>query len=284
MRKILMAFVAIASSSCIFLWDDWGEARFATVRESQPASGEKSIRVSVRLNIGTLEVEPGPADQAYELDLEYNELAFEPQLSYEVQDQIGRLHFELSGEGRSVAKVVKTRLNLRLNPEIPLDLQAATGVGESQIDLSGMTVKSLRLENGVGETELFLLKPNRSTCEHITLRSGVGSLKVTGLGNLRFEHLDFQGGVGGSTLDFSGSWDQAGSAEIDVGIGGIEILLPRNIGAEVEFSKSFLSNISLSGFQQRGRHLYVSDNIEQADKILRLKIRAGIGGVDIRWI
>ncbi|MDA2926878.1 toast rack family protein [Acidobacteria bacterium AH-259-G07] len=285
MRKSLVVSALMLFSSCVLWWDGWdGEEHLVTYQQSEPVQDEELIEAEVELNVGTLQIEAGEPSHVYELDLEYNERAFEPRVQYEREGRVGRFRFELSGEGKWTRRVGKTRLNLRLNPQIPLRLKGRTGVGESEIDLSGMKVERLRLESGVGETKLSMLDPNQTTCESLVIRCGVGALEVTGLGNFAFKDFQFQGGVGGSTLDFSGDWDHVGQVEIEMGVGGVEILLPRHIGAEVRFSKSFLSGLSLSGFEKKSKDTYVSDNMDRVDKVLHLRIRAGIGGVEIRWL
>ena len=115
------------------------------------------------------------------------------------------------------------------------------------------------------------------------MTSGVGAMELIGIGNLSFREFEFQGGVGGSKLDFSGDWSELGDVEIEVGVGGVEILVPRNIGVEVRVSKGFFSEFSMPGFDKQG-DTYYSDNIEQVEKVVKFRISAGIGGVQIKWI
>ena len=219
----------------------------------------------------------------YEVDLYYNEAAFEPRIKLSRQREVARFDFELSGEGKWTRKIGKTRASFRFSPEKILRLEARTGVGESQIDLSGMKIEALDVEAGVGETRLSMLTPNEISCDLVSIENGVGALHATGLGNLGFRRLFFRGGVGAAVLDLSGSWKQEAEVEIDVGVGGVEIRLPRNLGAEVKMSKSFLSGIDLSGFRKEG-NTYFSDNMDRVDKVIRIRIRAGVGGVEIDWI
>lgn len=277
-------FCTLLVPSCFVVEGEWGEeVSYQNFRRSEPLTGEAHLEADVELKVGRVQVGPAAPDEAFALNLDYNELAFTPQLDFSRSDETARLHFEMKGEGRSLGRHGNTRLDLKLNPTIPLDLQAATGVGETVIDLGGMKVRSLILESGVGETRLSMLEPNRTECESIEIASGVGSLDIVGLGNFGFRQFDFEGGVGGSTLDFSGEWKEIGEIEIEVGVGGVEVQLPRGIGAEVRVSKSFLSAVDLSGFTKRGS-VYYSDNLDRVDKVLKLRIRAGIGGVEVRWI
>lgn len=285
MRGLHWLFLLLVTSgSCIISGDRWiGEVDFVRFERSEPLGEEQSLDARVEVKVGRLEVEPGPADQLYQIEVHYNQRAFTPQLDVQREGTGARLEFELTGEGSSFAGLDETRINLRLNPNLPVQLETRSGVGESNVDLSGMEVRSVLLQSGVGEHKLSMLTPNRTICDRIEIISGVGALEVVGLGNFAFKELRFRGGVGGSSLDFSGAWNEVGQVEIEVGVGGVEILLPRHLGAEIRVSKSFLTGYDLSGFTQKG-DTYYSDNLERVEKVVRFRIRAGIGGVEVKWI
>lgn len=283
-KHISFIFLIAATASCAMSFDDWeGTANFVDFNQSEPAGEEQLLKASVELGVGQMEIGPGSAEFAYEVELHFNESAFRPQVEFERENGRARLKVGLEGEGPAFRKMGENRLNLRLNPQTPLELEASTGVGESTIDLSGMQVRSLSLECGVGQTNLSITQPNQTECGRVEVTSGVGEMELIGLGNLSFREFEFQGGVGGSTLDFSGNWDTLGEVEIEVGVGGIEILIPRDIGIEIRVSKSFFSEISMPGFDKQG-DTYYSDNIDQVEKIVKFNVSAGIGEVEIKWI
>jgi len=283
-KKVSLIAIIAVSASCAMSFDDWGgETNYVDFNQSEPAGEEELLRANVELGVGQMEIHPGSTENAYELDIHFNELAFRPQVEFQREDGKASLKVGLEGEGQSFRKMGDTILSLRLNPETPLQLVASTGVGESNIDLSGMRIRSLSLECGVGETSLVVTQPNRSECDRVEVSSGVGAMELIGLGNLSFREFEFQGGVGGSKLDFSGEWAELGDVDIEVGVGGIEILIPRDIGVEIRVSESFFSEFSMPGFEKQG-DTYFSENIDQVDKVVKFKVRAGIGGVQIKWI
>jgi hypothetical protein len=280
-RLLAITSACLLLSSCYI--EDAVEGNLATLQKSEPLKADKLFEVEVDLPVGRLEIEAGTAANLYDYDLEYNERAFSPEVDFNRRGDTAVLHFRLNGEGKSTRRVGKTRLSLRLNPGVPVILRAKNGVGESRIDLGSLQVRELRIENGVGETEVSMLTPNRIACERVDISNGVGSMKMTGLGNLDFRQLRFQGGVGGSELDFSGEWREEGDIHIDVGVGGVELRMPRTLGAEVQASKTFMSGVNLPDFAKRG-DTYYSDNIERASKVIRLRVNAGIGAVDLKWL
>ncbi|RPI28801.1 MAG: hypothetical protein EHM61_03850 [Acidobacteria bacterium] len=259
------------------------EGQTASLHKAVPMAGEELLEVDVDVPVGKLEIEAGTGGNLYEFDLDYNENAFTPEVEFQKRGNTGVLRFRLNGEGKHVRRMGKNRLNLRLNPDVPIVLRAKSGVGESQIDLGGMRIRELDIENGVGETSISMLEPNRISCDRVDIQNGVGSLKMTGLGNLASKQLKFQGGVGGSELDFSGDWREEGDIDIEVGVGGVELRMPRSVGAEVKANRTFMSGVDLPEFEKRG-DTYISYNVDRVSKVLRLRIEAGIGGVELRWL
>ena len=280
--KSLLLAAALASTSCLIVGDAEHEVRMATFKRSAELQGEQRMDVDLRMSVGSMHVQPIDSNQSYELDLRYNEASFRPELDYREggQDSGAALRFKLEGHGRGKGD---NELDLGLNRTLVYDLRADTGVGKSVIDLSGLKAESLVLQSGVGEMELAILSPNPISCRRVDLQSGVGGFEAKGLGNLSFRELKFSGGVGGAHLDFSGEWREVGKVSIEVGVGGVDIVLPREIGAEVKASKSFLSGVNLTDFTKSSGNIYRSRNYDDVEKKVRFSIQAGIGGINVRW-
>ena len=285
--RLILAILVLSCPACTIGVDSLegfeGNVQYTSFDSSEPYQGEEVIDAQLALHAGQLTLEAGAPDRAYELTLSYNEEAFEPQVDYRRSEGVGHLDFQLQGQGKARLHSGKTRLNVKLNPNSNLKVRTRTGAGQNVIDFSGLKLQELHLEAGVGETRLAMLSPNAIVCRKIAIENGVGALEVTGLGNFRFEKLEFRGGVGAVTIDFSGDWETTGEVDIKVGIGGVEINLPRDLGVELKVRKSFLSGVSLEGFRKTDGG-YLSENFDKASKKMRLNISAGIGGIKIDWI
>ena len=278
--------LTITSISCAMSFDGLVEdAHYVDTSKSEARGSEKALTARVELKVGELQIEPGPTDKAYEVDFHYNEKTFKPSVSFEPgEDSAATLRVGLEGNSHSWGNVGDNSIRLRLNPETPLSLRANTGVGENNIDLSGMSVTSLELQSGVGETKLSMLEPNRSECQRMDISTGVGAFSLTGMGNFNCDQMRFRGGVGGSELEFSGDWQTLGNIDIEVGVGGIKIRLPRDLGAEIRMSQGLFSELSApEGFTKQG-DVYYSDNRDHVQKVLKIRVDAGIGGVEVRWM
>ncbi len=251
------------------------------VHEVGPLEGESRLETEVYLEVGQLMIDQGDPSNLYEAELNFDGRVVEPQLNVQRSGDLARLECKVGQDWLDGSS--NTRLYLRLNPLVELDLVTETGVGESRIDLTGLSTRSFSLSNGVGETTLSMLKPNRIDCERVTIDSGVGSLNVIGLGNFGFKELTFSGGVGTAQLDFSGELSHDGEVDIDVGIGSLELRIPSDVGAEIRTEGGFLSKCCRSGFKKKG-DTYYSENLDRAGKVIRFDIQNGIGNIKVKWI
>jgi hypothetical protein len=284
MLKRLSLLLLLGTAACTISTDGWiGETRYADFSQSEALAGEEGIHAKVQVKVGQMEVGPSSPENLYEVELHYNELAFKPKIDFRREAGDAYLDLGLSGEGKSFSSLGKNITRLRINPDVPLDLRSDTGVGESTIDLTGMKTRSLWLQTGVGEATISMLEPNRIQCGVLEVTSGVGALSVVGLGNFSFREFRFRGGIGGTELDFSGEWKEVGDVRIEVGVGGVEIRIPRDIGVEMRVSKGFFSEFEMPGFSKQG-DIYYSDNIDRVEKVVQFNVKAGIGGVEVRWL
>jgi len=287
MRLQLAAVLLLCSaSSCVFPVESWvGDANYVDTSREEARGAETELAARVSLKVGELQVEPGSPDKIYEAEFHYNDKAFKPDVSFERRDD-GRanLSVSLEGESHSFANADNNSIRLRLNPDVPLDLELNAGVGESTVDLSGMKVARVEIQSGVGETRLHMLEPNRTECNLVEISSGVGEFSLTGLGNFGFDEFRLRGGVGETALDLSGDWATVGDVEIEVGVGEIDVQLPRDLGFEIRVNQGFFSDLTVpDGFTKEG-DTYYSDNRDRVDKVLKIRVRAGIGGVKFSWL
>jgi len=259
-----------------------------SISEDQPLAKEKSLDTELHLDIGSVEIAGEKnSPSLYSYNLEYDKSAHQPDIRYETSQggESGRWLLQM-GDSKHVtlrANTESNRLRVRFNDSVPLKLQLNVGIGESRLGLTGLKLSGLDMESGVGAAKLSAYEPNPIECNYIRLKAGVGGVDAVGLGNLHFREFDFEGGVGGANLDFSGDWKQDAVVRIQVGVGGVNAKIPRDIGVRVEAEQHFLSGLHLEGFQKRADYHY-SENYDQARFHISIKVTTGVGGFKIGWI
>ncbi len=259
----------------------------ASMNRTQPLGKEKSLDSTIRFDIGSLEISGGRKDALYSLNLEYDKASYTPDVQYNsAPDGVeGRLSFNLSSMHRAGIRRERQNnwLRLSFNDSVPLSLKVNAGVGDARLSLSGMKLSRIEFESGVGGAKISAYEPNLVPCDYIRLKNGVGGFDAVGLGNLNFRDFEFEGGVGGANLDFSGEWKQNADIRIKVGVGGVNVRMPRDIGVKVEAERHFLSGVHLEGFNQRDSYYY-SENYDKAAIKVSVRVEAGVGGLKISWL
>lgn len=283
--RLIFGGIALALlAGCVDFDDDRDfNSRMTNFRQERPLSAEKSVDYRLENPVGTLQVSLGDAGKVFDLDADYDERKLKPEFRYDVVGDRGDFNFKFESVTGKTRNVSKTNMRLRVSPELVSSFWVRAGVGKSDVDLTKVRLKRLQVESGVGETVVSVYEPNLERCDRIELKAGVGAFQTVGLGNANFRELDFEGGVGEADLDLTGRWTNPADIDIKVGIGSVEVTLPRELGVELRVSKNFMSGLSLYDFDRRGDSEYVSQNFAQSKVHIRINVETGIGGVVVRW-
>jgi hypothetical protein len=276
---LLFAAASLAAASPV------GAQTWRTLTSARQRHGETQLTVSVNYAVGEFRLAAGTAGTLYRMDLRYDEDRFTPLREYDAQ--AARLLLGVRGRGNHVDLADRKRgepvpsLDLQLAPDIPLALELDLGAVRSQVDLGGLALRSVRYRTGASETTLRFSRPNPEPCSALTLEAGAAAFHAWALGNANCRSVRFEGGVGDVTLDFSGTWQDTMRADLNVAIGTLTLMLPRDAGVAIRLSR-FLASFDRSGFEKRGDTYYTA-GYESARRRLVLDVTAAFGGVNVVW-
>ncbi|MGE5291213.1 MAG: hypothetical protein ACM3ML_29245, partial [Micromonosporaceae bacterium] len=262
-----------------------GAQTWQTLTSARQRHGETQLAVEVRYAAGEFRLAAASPGTLYRMDLRYDEDRFTPLRAYDAQ--AGRLLLGARGKGGHVELADRREgdptpsLALQISPDVPLALSLELGAVHSEVDLGGLALTSVRYRTGASETTLRFSRPNPEPCTQLTLEAGAAEFHAWLLGNANCRSVRFQGGVGNVTLDFSGAWQGVTNADLDVAIGSLTLMLPRDAGVAVRLSR-FLASFDPAGFTKRGDTWY-SAGYETARRRLVLDVSAAFGGVNVVW-
>lgn len=210
-----------------------------TDEETVEAGDIDSVHVNIQMGVGKLDINGGAAG-LLDAKFTYNVEEWKPEVDYEISGNEGRLTVrQPEGETGSVSipdtDNVKNEWDLKLNDDIPMDLDINLGVGESELELSGLTLNSLDIQTGVGETTIDLTG-DWATSFDVDIEGGVGQTTVRlprGVG-VRVETQTGIGGINVRNLIQNGdTYTNAAYENADVilditvqgGVGAIDLIL-----------------------------------------------------------
>ena len=119
-------------------------------------------------------------------------------------------------------------------------------------------------------------------CDELSMEAGAAEFNAESIANANCARVVFHGGIGEVTLDFGGTWRRSMTAEVAVGVGSLNLKLPRDVGVSVKLNR-FLASFDGAGFEKRG-NTYYSANFNRARYRLTLDVNAAFGGVEIAWV
>jgi hypothetical protein len=274
------AGVLLILPGCFVDFDN-GPADIQTLRESRPIGDAKDLSVRLKYGVGRLEIDKATDDNLFSLDVQYDQNRTTPRFNFE-EGEHATMRLEMDTRGMGGSRRRDNDLVLRLSDKIPMDFEVSTGVSESHLDMSGLQVSRMKLEGGVGKTEVLFDKPSSVPMESFEMESGVGELIIRGLGNARPKQVKLEGGVGHTELDFTGELGTTTTdCSIEVGVGQVRLVLPRDADIEIQGEGSFLSNINAPSFDRDGKtYTHRGDGGAK----IRIRVESGVGGVSVELI
>jgi len=276
-RQLAAAGLMLAAGASGLAAQSW-----RTMTSARQLAGERHLNVNVEYGAGRLRVAPAAAGYLYQMELRFDERSMHPVTEYDRAAGALRLGIRGSERGNHTLHHDEGRANIALAPTVPTSLHLAFGAGDADVRLGGLALDAVEISTGAAQAHISFDQPNRIAARRVRLEAGAAELTVTGLANARAEQIEFEGGVGETTLDFGGTWTRSARAMVKVGIGSLTLRLPRGLGVRLH-KDSFLSSFDTGGFTRRGDFWYTA-NYDRAPIKLDLSVDAAMGSVDVDWI
>ena len=233
MGRTVVVFVAGAVAT-VFLSSCGTQGIGEMERESRTVDLEnaQSVRAELMMGAGELNL-TGGADALMEADFAYNVADWKPEVSYEVSGDAGELSVEQGGGEGVTGGDARNEWDLRLNDDVPIDLEVEMGAGESDFDLDSLTLTGLDLQMGAGRTTVDLTGDYDRSID-ARIQGGVGEATVQlpsgigvrvnaegGLGQINAEGLQREGDA--YVNDAYGESDVTLDVDVEGGVGQINL-------------------------------------------------------------
>lgn len=251
---------------------------WSTMQLSRQLQAEQSLQVNVKYGAGRFQVGPVDSRHLYQVRLRYDEEAFEP--IHEYRDGVLRLGVEGSGRRTTLRRGDgEGELELRLSRDVPMDVEMEFGAVRADMDLGGLRLRNLKLTTGASDARLTVSQPNPIQMERAHIQVGAAAFNAQQLGHLRAREVEVEAGVGDVRLGFQGLDRPDTRVKVSMGLGSVEIRVPRGVGVELSRS-TFLTSVSAPGLDRRG-DVYVSSDWDRAERRIRISVDAAFGSVSI---
>jgi hypothetical protein len=198
------------------------------------AAGAEAVEVNLKMGAGELRVSGG-AQALMEAEFTYRTRRRPPEVDYRVAGSKGFLSVRHRRGGGFFLGSSRNEWDIRLNSQIPADLDVDLGAGETRLDLTEVDLRSLAVDMGVGELRLDLRGKHERDLE-VSIDGGIGSGTIYlprevgvrvrvdgGIGSVDADEFNKSGHV--YTNDAYGKSPVTIDITVDAGIGSIDLRL-----------------------------------------------------------
>lgn len=260
-----------------------------------PMTDEKAVKATVNAGFSDIWISRGSSTSLFhaniDADLKHDIGNY---IVYSSRDEIGYLDINTSEEVNTSSRdehhhsinfngFGTNTWDMHFTDAVPISFDIQLGVGEADLDFTGLKVKDLNVSAGASSLNMHFDRPNPTVIEDLNIESGLSKFRAKGLCNANFRHLKFQGGVGSYVLDFGGSLNTEVDVDIEVGLGSLTIILPHSTGVRIDYQKSIIAHLSVpDGFTEQEENSYYSSNYYEAKGKMNMHVEAGLGSVTVK--
>lgn len=273
---VLMLAVAVLGGSLI-TGCGIGTGPTQTFDIDEPLGGAAVSDVTVSMGAGKLDIGSG-ASGLVSGSITYNVEKWRPEV---VRGDSGVTIKQGTTKGLSgLATDVVNDWVLRLGAA-PIKLAVNAGAYEGTFELGGLSLQRLGIKDGAAKTNVNFASPNPSQMETLSYETGASTVTLSGLADANFKNLQFKGGAGSFTFDFSGELRTSGSATIDAGASKLHIIVPSGTAAKVVV-KGRLTDVSQEGtWTATGKTYATSAAASSGGKLLTITVNMDVGSLTL---
>ena len=221
----------------------------ATVTEppaTSPANRTAPLRVRLELQEGRFTIRPGQPGTDIQVQGRYAPGLFEL-IESQSTDPSGarearvRFKSKVPGWTRFFAGIGNDdndgpELTVVIPRGTPIDLTLQLSMGQSQVDLGGLTLGDVDLNMSMGEHKIDFKEPVVESVRELRLNASMGNTVIDHLGNARAESINAHGSMGNVTADLAGAWAPGSATELrfEQSMGDLTVRVPSTVKVDAE--------------------------------------------------
>lgn len=285
LRKSFLAIfivLAVVTMSCSFTVNlpitrvQTGPTRTEAINIPNPVGSDANLTLSFAA--GELNLTPGGSDTLVSGTAVYNVDELKPVISgsgANLRLQTGQNDVKFNGIP-SFGDNLKNQWDLSLG-QAPMDLTIMAGAYKGNMDLGGLSLKSLHVTDGAAQAALKFSQPNQVEMSLLHYETGASDVSLTNLAYANAASIEFRSGAGNYTLDFGGDLLRDTQLDVRSGMSKVSIYVPQNSNTTVTFSGG-LSSVNTTGNWQKSNQTY---SYSGGGANLNINVEMGAGSVDL---
>lgn len=273
---IIITVLIITTMACTFSVDiprvETGSLQTVDISENAPENGATGF-LSVIMGGGRLSIS-GHGDQWVSGKLDYNIPLWQPEVNRSNAD------LEITQDTKGNIGLPNNKIindwELMIG-NVPTDLVVKAGAYKGNLDLSGIPITNLEINDGASQAEVTFDQLNPEVMKSLIYKTGASQISLYGLANANFDEMQFDGGAGSYTLDFSGDLQHDTDISVNFGLGDVKIIIPKGVPAQVIVDGG-LNNVELTGTWSIDGSVY---NVNGNGPKLYFRVKMGLGNLQL---
>jgi hypothetical protein len=222
----------------------------------------EDIKLCLKANSGNCFIKPGPDSDILNVFSNQTENSYSHNFTKEIKGTTCDVMLQLEeAQAEGIGQNISTRFfgpdekagndkvwKMYLTEEKPYDLELNYGVGNAHIDLSGLSIKKLKINTASADVTVgyFSALENQLDMDTFSVKVDVGSINVKDINLSRPRHVVADVGFGSMILDFTSQPLIASRVRGSVGAGNLTILLPAaDVPVLVRIKDSWLCSVKM---------------------------------------
>jgi hypothetical protein len=240
---------------------------------------ESPANLKLEFGAGELAIDPGTSDALLQGTARFNVEDFRPEVSQngsEVTVRSGDL--EIRGFPSINTRNFVNEWNLQLGTA-PMNLLIDAGAYQGEIELGGLSILNLDVNDGAADTRLEFSTPNLVEMDTLSYTTGASKVELSGLANANFGTMIFRSGAGDYTLDFSGTLLRDARVDVESGVSQVTIIVPEGVSVLLTFTGG-LANVDMQGeWEKTSLNTY---ELQGSGPTLEFQVEMGAGNLVLR--
>ncbi len=194
------------------------------------------VRLVLSLSKGFFVVEPGPAGEPLRVQADYDAARYELEEHYDEADRRYEIRFDARHGWVSLigSSDNSNRVRVTVPRGYPLSIEGKIAMGESHVELGGLSLGEVNLTLGMGDHSLSFSEPTAAPLERLEIDGSMGELDLDDIGNASPRLVRFAHSMGDLSADLAGAWLRDAEIDVRCGMGQCTLHTPDNVAVRIE--------------------------------------------------
>jgi hypothetical protein len=232
---IILSVIVIITMACSFTVTlptiKTGPDQTFEIKEKLPI-GNDPFDVNLKIGAAKL-IFTGGANGLLEGAIIYNVIDWEPTVTRD-DSSIEITQGKVSNVGGINVNDIKNDWEIKFGDKTPINLSIDAGAYSGTMDFTGVPLSALIIHDGASDNDVTFDSGNPTEMTKLEYTTGASTVKMKGLANANFDSMEFSGGAGTYTLDFSGDLQRNADVKIDAGVSTIKIIIPAGMNVMID--------------------------------------------------